>query len=111
MLAKKKKKRKKKRKRKRKKKKEKRKEKREKRKEKREKRKEKREKYRIPKIKSTELRKVNKLKCPSEDSSVPLGREKKAITSGEGGREGPSRESGQGLVGEGPTDLVLDEGK
>jgi hypothetical protein len=28
---------------------------------------------------------VNKLKCPSEDASVPLGREKKAITSGEGG--------------------------
>ena len=44
-------------------------------------------KYRIPKIQSTELKKVNKLKCPSEDASVPLGREKKAITSGEGGRE------------------------
>ena len=50
-------------------------------------------KYRIPKIQSTELKKVNKLKCPSEDASVPLGREKKAITSGEGGREGPGRES------------------
>ena len=44
-------------------------------------------KYRIPKIQSTELKKVNKLKCPSEDASVPLGREKKAITSGEGGRD------------------------
>ena len=43
--------------------------------------------YRISKIQSTELKKVNKLKCPSEDASVPLGREKKAITSGEGGRD------------------------
>ena len=41
--------------------------------------------YRIPKIQSTELKKVNKLKCPSEDPSVSLGREKKAVTSGEGG--------------------------
>ena len=40
--------------------------------------------YRIPKIESTELKKVNKLKCPSEDASVPLGREKKTITSWEG---------------------------
>jgi hypothetical protein len=40
------------------------------------------QKYRIPKIKSTELKKVNKLKCPSEDSSVPLEREKKATTNG-----------------------------
>jgi hypothetical protein len=37
--------------------------------------------------KVTELKKVNKLKCPSEDTSVPLGREKKAITSGERGRD------------------------
>ena len=37
----------------------------------------------LPKIPSTELKKLNKLKCPSEDTSVPLGREKKAITSGE----------------------------
>jgi hypothetical protein len=36
---------------------------------------------------STELKKVNKLKCPSEDASVPLGREKKAITSGERGSD------------------------
>ena len=43
--------------------------------------------YRIPKIQSTELKKLNKLKCLSEDTSVPLGREKKAITSGEGGRD------------------------
>jgi hypothetical protein len=32
-------------------------------------------------------KKVNKLKCPSEDASVSLGREKKATTSGEGGRD------------------------
>jgi hypothetical protein len=44
-------------------------------------------KYRIPKILSTELKKVNKLKCPSEDSSVPLGRVKEAITSGEKGKD------------------------
>jgi hypothetical protein len=41
-------------------------------------------KYRIPKIQSTELKKVNKLKGPSEDTSVPTGREKKAITNGKG---------------------------
>ena len=60
----------------------------------------KKKKYRIPKIQSTELKKVNKLKCPSEDASVPLGREKKAITSGgeggtwEGKRAGLGRERG-----------------
>ena len=43
---------------------------------------------RIPKIQPTELKKVNKLKDLSEDISVQLGREKKAIASGEGyGRE------------------------
>lgn len=36
---------------------------------------------------SQELKKVNKLKSPSEDSSVPLGRENKTITSGEGERD------------------------
>ena len=45
-------------------------------------------KYRLPKIHSTELTKVNKLKCPSEDASVPFGRETKAITMGkEGGKD------------------------
>jgi hypothetical protein len=44
--------------------------------------KEKETRYRIPKIQSTELEKF-KLKCPSEEASVPLWREKKAITSGE----------------------------
>jgi hypothetical protein len=41
--------------------------------------------YRITKIQSIELKKFNKLKCPSKDASVPLGREKKAITNREGG--------------------------
>jgi hypothetical protein len=40
-----------------------------------------------PRFKATELKKVTKLKYPSEDASVPLEREKKAITSGEGGRD------------------------
>jgi hypothetical protein len=44
-------------------------------------------KYTIPKIQSTELKKANELKCPSEDVSIPLGRERKAITSGEGERD------------------------
>jgi hypothetical protein len=30
---------------------------------------------------------INKLKCPSEDTSVALGKEKKVITSGEGVRD------------------------
>ena len=50
--------------------------------------------YRIPKIQSTEFKKVNKLRCPSENTSVPLGREKKAITNGEGG-------TWEGIGGEG----------
>jgi hypothetical protein len=45
----------------------------------------KQKKYRIPKIQSTEIKKVNKLKCPSENASVILGIVKKAITNGEGG--------------------------
>jgi hypothetical protein len=36
----------------------------------------------LPKIPSTELKKLNKLKYPSEDLSVPLGKEKKEITNG-----------------------------
>jgi hypothetical protein len=43
--------------------------------------------YRIPKIQSTELRKVNKLNGPSDDATVPLGRKKKAITSEDGRRD------------------------
>ena len=52
-------------------------------------------KYRIPKIQSTELKKINKLKCPSEDSSVLLGRENKA-TSKWGEREGSGKGRGWG---------------
>ena len=43
--------------------------------------------YRIHKIQSTEFKRLNKLKCPSEDASVPFGKEKKTIMSGEGGRD------------------------
>jgi hypothetical protein len=50
--------------------------------------KKKKKKYRIPKIQSTEFKKLNKLKCPNEDVSVPLGKEKKAITSSQVRREG-----------------------
>ena len=45
--------------------------------------KKKKKKVQIPKIQPKELKKVNKLKGSSEDASVPLGREKKATTSGE----------------------------
>jgi hypothetical protein len=66
------------------------------------KKKKRKKKYRIPKIQSTELKKVNKLKCPSEDASVPLGREKKAITSGGGGRDlGEKVDGGGQWCGEG----------
>jgi hypothetical protein len=44
-------------------------------------------KYKIPWTQSTELN-VNKQKGPSKDASIPLGREKKAITRGKG-RERP----------------------
>jgi hypothetical protein len=39
-------------------------------------------KYTILKIEYTELKEMNKLKDPIEDASVPLGREKKAVTRG-----------------------------
>jgi hypothetical protein len=51
--------------------------------------------YRIPK-KSTEHKRVNKLKCPSEDAAVPLEREKKAIPNGEGGRDLAGKVDGVG---------------
>jgi hypothetical protein len=41
----------------------------------------------IPRIHSTELKKVNKPKDPSESASIPLGQENKVITGGRG-REG-----------------------
>jgi hypothetical protein len=57
--------------------------------------KKKKKKYRITKIQSIEFQKDNKLKYPSEDASVPLGREKKTITSGERGRDGHREEHGR----------------
>ena len=44
-------------------------------------------KYRINKIQSTELKKISKLKCLSEDVSVPLGKEKKARVRKNGNRQ------------------------
>ena len=71
--------------------------------------------YRIPKIQSTEFKKVNKLRCPSENTSVPLGREKKAITNGEGGRSLGGKmdtwEGGEAMGDRGEPDLLLGEGK
>ena len=52
--------------------------------------------YRIQKIQSTEFKRLNKLKCPSEEASVPLGREKKAIISGEGGKDLGGKVNGVG---------------
>ena len=66
-------------------------------------------KYRIHKFQSTEFKRFNKLKCPSEDTSVPHGREKKAIISGR--RKGLGRECGERLEGRGESDLVLGVGK
>ena len=53
-------------------------------------------KKRIPRIQFTELKKVNKQKGPSEDASVPLGREKKIITKGEGRRDLEGKVNGCG---------------
>jgi hypothetical protein len=68
--------------------------------------------YRIPKTQSTEHKKLSQLKCPSKDASVPLGREKKAITSEEGERDlGGKVDRMAGSGGRGKPDLVLGEGK
>jgi hypothetical protein len=61
------------------------------------------------KIQSTELKKVNKLKCQSEDTSVSLEIDKKAIKSEGETWEGKWRGEGEGRRGE--PDLVLGEGK
>ena len=54
----------------------------------------------MPRIQSTELKKVNKLTGPNEEVSIPLGRKKKAIIGGvrkggnlsnKGDREGKRR--------------------
>ena len=64
------------------------------------------QKYRIQ---FTGLKKVNKLKGPSEDSSVPLGREKKLIISEEGVSVLRGKVDSRWLVRREP-DLVLGEG-
>ena len=62
--------------------------------------KKKKKKNRIHRIQSTELKELNKLKYPSEDASVLIGREKKATTSWEGKKNmGGKVESGR--VGDG----------
>ena len=66
----------------------------------------KKKKYRIPKIQSTELKKFNKMK----DTSVLLGRERKAITRWERWRDLGGKQDRDGQ-GRGEHDLVLDEGK
>jgi hypothetical protein len=67
--------------------------------------------FRIPKIPSTETKKVNKLKYPSEDASVLLGREKKAIISREGGKDLGGKDAGGGGGRVGEPDQVLGKGK
>jgi hypothetical protein len=64
---------------------------------------------RIPSIQFIELNKVNKPKGPSEDASIPLGREKKAIMWGEGAQmEGGTWRGGEGTgMGKGDHDQVL----
>jgi hypothetical protein len=47
-------------------------------------------------MQSTELKKFNNLKCPSEDASVPLGRQKKAIIRGERGKDLGGKVDGYG---------------
>jgi hypothetical protein len=62
--------------------------------------------YRIPRMQSTELKMVNKLKGSSEDASIPLGREKKAVTVVGRGKEGPGWKG----EGKGKHDQVLGAG-
>ena len=64
----------------------------------------------MPKIQSTELKTVNKLKRPIEDATVPVGMEKKAITSEEEGRDLGGKEGGD-LGRRGKRDLIWGEGK
>jgi hypothetical protein len=63
-------------------------------------------KYRISKIQSTEFKKLNKLKCPSDNASVPLRREKKTVTSGEEGRNLRGKVDGAGSMWGGRGDLI-----
>ena len=52
----------------------------------------KKKKYSIPKIQSTDLKKVNKLTGPNANASIPLGRGKQPQV----GRDGPGKERGWG---------------
>ena len=69
--------------------------------------------YRISKIQSTELKQVKKLKCSIEDSSLPLGREKKTLICEEEVRDLGGKVDGkrEGIERRGETDLILGEGK
>jgi hypothetical protein len=60
---------------------------------------EKKRKYRILKIHSTELKKFNKLKDPSVNITIPLGREKKKITWVKVGRYMGEKEERRGIEG------------
>jgi hypothetical protein len=60
----------------------------------------------IQNTQDTVHRRLNKLKCSSENTLVPLGRDKKAIISGEGGRG-----LGGKVDGRRQPNLVLGEGK
>ena len=51
--------------------------------------------YRILRIQSTELKKDNKQKGPSKDSSVPLGKEKKQSWEAEGRRDLSGKREGE----------------
>jgi hypothetical protein len=55
--------------------------------------------YRIPRIQSTQLKKANKQKNPSEDVSIPLWREKKKTITGGRGRDLSGRREGEGKGG------------
>jgi hypothetical protein len=64
----------------------------------------------MPRVHSTEVKKINKEKAPTEDASIPLEREKKRITGGRE-REGPDWETGEGGGGEkGEHDQVWGQG-
>jgi hypothetical protein len=52
-------------------------------------------KSRTPRIQSTKLKKVNKLKAQSLDVSIPLRMEKKAILGAEGGKDVGERADGE----------------
>ena len=52
-------------------------------------------------VKATGFKRLSKRKSSSEDASVPLGREKKAITSEEGGRDLGGKVEWGGAWGEG----------